>query len=99
MPVRHLPHTHLNTGDRTDREIVGLELSFTSKIYCESCANDFGDFDKREFSDPRLQLFLKWFPRINKWFLLIGSISVYDSNGTGIICSQDCYNIQHYLLS
>ena len=44
---------YLNTGDRTDTENVGLQLSFMSKIYCESCANDFGDFDKREFSDLR----------------------------------------------
>jgi hypothetical protein len=63
MPVRHLPRAHLNTGDRTDREIVGLELSFMSKIYCESCANDFGDFDKREFSDPRLQLLFEMVPK------------------------------------
>ena len=44
---------YLNTGDRTDREDVGLQLSFMSKIYCESCANDFGDFDKGDFSDLR----------------------------------------------
>ncbi|MGC1132863.1 MAG: hypothetical protein WA941_08570 [Nitrososphaeraceae archaeon] len=44
---------YLNTGDRTDRDNVGLQLSFMSKIYCESCVNNFGDFDKREFSDPR----------------------------------------------
>lgn len=43
---------YLNTGDTTDREDVGLQLSFMLKIYCKSCANNFGDFDKREFSDP-----------------------------------------------
>jgi hypothetical protein len=43
---------YLNTGDRTDRENVGLQLAFMSKIYCKSCVNEFGDFDKREFSDP-----------------------------------------------
>ena len=45
--------SYLNTGDRTDVENVGLKLSFMSKIYCELCAYNFGDFDKREFFDPR----------------------------------------------
>jgi hypothetical protein len=41
-----LTTAYLNTGDRTDGENVGM-----LKIYCESCANNFGDFDEREISD------------------------------------------------
>lgn len=44
---------YLNTGDTTDRENVELQLSFMLKTYCKSCADNFGDFDKREFSDHR----------------------------------------------
>jgi hypothetical protein len=51
ISCNRLTTAYLNTGDRTDRENVGLQLFFMSKIYCEYCAKNFGDFDERELSD------------------------------------------------